>query len=203
MSAAQRSRARLVALLIATLALAGVAAGALLGHGASGSAPPRATAGLQGGPAPWRPELRFLPSRVAALGLPGQSDTIFHIHALLRIYVDGRPVPVPAGIGIDPLTGFIAPLHTHDATGIIHLEADRPYPFTLGQVFTVWGVRFGAGRLGGYADRGRRRLRVHVEGRRVADPARYVLRAHDHVVVSFGLPGSTPTTDRTPFPPGL
>lgn len=168
-----------------------------------GSAPAAATPRLEAGPAPWAPEYSFLPQRMAALRLPGQSDTTFHIHALLRIYVDGRPVPVPAQIGIDPQGRFLAPLHTHDATGIVHIESDRPYPFTLGQFFTIWGVRFGARRIGGYTNHGARRLRVFVNERAIADPADHVLSAHDRIVVGFGRRGSFPTADPTPFPPGL
>jgi hypothetical protein len=162
-----------------------------------------ATLGLQDGPAPWAPEYAFLSRRLAALQLPGQSDTVFHIHALLRIYVDGRPVPVPAQIGIDPQGRFLAPLHTHDASGIVHIEADRRFPFTLGQFFTIWGVRFTDTRIGGYTGHGDRRLRVYVNARAVADPVAHVLRAHDRIVVGFGRSGSFPTVDRTPFPPGL
>jgi hypothetical protein len=184
-------------------ALAALAAVALLVATAP-HRPARASAlGLQTGPAPWAPEYSHLSRRLAALRLPGQSDTAFHIHALLRIYVDVRFVPVPAQIGIDPQGRFLAPLHTHDASGIVHIEADRPFPFTLGQFFAVWGVRFTNARIGGYADRGDRRLRVYVDGRLAADPVRHVLRAHDRIVVGYGAPGSFPTVDRTPFPPGL
>jgi hypothetical protein len=119
------------------------------------------------------------------------------------VYVDGRFVPVPAQIGIDPRGCFLAPLHTHDASGIVHIEADRRFPFTLGQFFTIWGVRFTDTRIGGYADRGARRLRVYVDGRRVAHPGAHVLRAHDRIVVAYGRPRSFPIVDRTPFPPGL
>jgi hypothetical protein len=164
---------------------------------------PAASLGVQTGRAPWSPETRLLRSRLDALALPGQSDTAFHIHALLRVFVDGRPVPVPAGIGIDPGGRFIAPLHTHDAGGIVHLEADRPYPFTLGQFFTVWGVRLTDHQLGGYTDRGDRRLRVFVNGQPIAQPMSYIIRAHDKIVVGFGRPGSVPIVDGTPFPPGL
>jgi hypothetical protein len=166
-------------------------------------APTGAAAPLESGPAPWPPEYLSLPQRLAALHLPGPSDTAFHIHALLRVYVDGRAVPVPAQIGIDPQGRFLAPLHTHDATGIVHIESDRPYPFTLGQLFTIWGVRFTASRIGGYADHGARRLRVFVDGRPIADPAHHVLRAHDRIIVGFGRRGSFPTIDPTPFPSGL
>lgn len=162
-----------------------------------------AEAGLQAGPAPWAPEHASLARRLAALRLPGQSDTGFHIHARLRIFINGKPVPVPALIGIDPQGRFLAPLHTHDASGIVHVESQRPYPFTLGQFFTIWGVRFTDTRIAGYANHGAQRLRVFVNGRPVAHPAGRVLRAHDRIVVGYGPPRSFPTTDHTPFPPRL
>jgi hypothetical protein len=162
-----------------------------------------AAAGLQAGPAPWAPEHTSLTRRLAALHLPAQSDTAFHIHALLRIFINGTPVPVPAQIGIDPQGRFLAPLHTHDATGIVHIESQRPYRFTLGQLFTIWGVRFTDARIGGYANHGSQRLRVFVNSRPILHPAQRVLRAHDHIVVGYGTPRSFPTTDSTPFPPGL
>jgi hypothetical protein len=197
-------RRRLVAIAVAALAALGFVVAAAA-HGPSRGRAARASAalGLQGGPAPWAPDYGSLTARLAALRLPGQSDTAFHIHVLVRIVIDGRPVPVPAQIGIDPQGRFLAPLHTHDASGIVHIESDRPFPFTLGQFFTIWGVRFGDARIGGLAGRGDRRLRVYVDGRPVAHPAAHVLRAHDRIVVGFGTPGSFPTVDRTPFPPGL
>jgi hypothetical protein len=154
--------------------------------------------GLQAGPAPWPPEVAHLGRRLGALHLPGESDAAFHIHVRLRIFVHGRPVPVPAGIGIDPAGGLFASLHTHDASGIVHVEADRPFAFTLGQFFAVWGVRFSRAHLGGYGA-----PRVYVDGRPVRDPTAHVLRAHDRIVVGIGPPGSFPTRDPEPFPAGL
>jgi hypothetical protein len=199
-----RARGRVVvvtALVVAAIAAAVVGVAPRGATGAPARAP--ATAALQTGPAPWAPEYTGLARRLEALRLPPPSDTAFHIHVLLRVYVDGRPVPIPSQIGIDPLGRFLAPLHTHDASGIVHVESARPYPFTLGQFFAVWGVRFGDTRLGAYGPDGARRLRVYVDGRRVARPAAHVLRAHDRIVVAYGAPGSSPTIDRTPFPAGL
>ena len=83
-----------------------------------------------------------------------------HRHAHLDVFVDGVPVTVPAGIGIDitdpgvkhfpdPSYGgidectkpCISPLHTHDETGILHTESAADSLLTLGQFFTEWGVR--------------------------------------------------------------
>jgi hypothetical protein len=197
-------RGRLVALAAAALlALAFLVVTASHDDARGRPAHAAAALGLQAGPAPWAPEHTYLAPRLTALHLPGASDTAFHIHALLRIYIEGRPVPVPAQIGIDPQGRFLAPLHTHDAAGIVHIESRRRYPFTLGQFFTIWGVRFGDTRIGGYANHGAHRLRVFVNGRRVAHPAGHVLGARDRIVVGYGPPRSFPTTDHTPFPPGL
>jgi hypothetical protein len=89
--------------------------------------------------------------------------TAVHIHQHLELYVDGRKVPVPAGIGINPAVGF-APLHTHDASGVIDVESPTVRTYTLGQFFAVWGVRFTPSCLGGYCAAGDRRLRVYVNG---------------------------------------
>lgn len=166
-------------------------------------APNAALPGLQDTPAPWPPEYAHLTKRLAALGLPDLSDTVFHIHAMLRIFIDGRPVAVPAFIGIPADGSSFAPLHTHDASGIIHLEATRPYPFTLGQVFDVWGVVFTRTQLGGYRNAGPRTLSVDVNGRRVADGPGYIIRRHDTIIVGYGRPGSFPTNEPGDFSGGL
>jgi hypothetical protein len=199
---AGRPRVALTVILAVVLAAAVVLL-ARIGSGHDAHAAPDAGAGVQAGPAPWAPEYAHLAQRLDALGLPPTSDAGFHIHLYLRIWLDGRPVPVPSQLGIDPGGRFLAPLHTHDASGIVHVESVRPYPFTLGEVFRIWGVRFTDTTLGSYGPQGARRLRVYVDGRRVADPVAHVLQAHEHVVVGYGTPGSFPTIDRTPFPPGL
>ncbi len=60
----------------------------------------------------------------------------------LKITVDGVPVEVPAYVGIDRLRAVQAPMHTHDPSGQIWLEGRGTDALTLGQFFTVWGVRF-------------------------------------------------------------
>ena len=51
---------------------------------------------------------------------------VLHIHEHLDVYVAGRRVTVPAGIGIDVAGSFISPMHTHDETGVIHVESLDP-----------------------------------------------------------------------------
>ena len=125
------------------------------------------------GPAPW-PRPDNTPEWVAAAGLPlYKSELLFyHVHAHLDLFVDGQPTVVPAGIGIggDPnafvgkqngqqVAGLIggscakpciSPLHTHDESGVLHVENDKDRQINLGQLFTQWGVRFTTDCVGGY-----------------------------------------------------
>src|SRR5215207_9819164 len=50
------------------------------------SVPASVEAGLQDSPPPWQPDYNGLSERIAALGLPGFSETISHTHASLQIY---------------------------------------------------------------------------------------------------------------------
>jgi hypothetical protein len=160
-------------------------------------------AGLQSGPAPWAPEYGHLIERVQALNLPAASDQVYHIHAMLRLYVNGKQMQVPQGIGIDPSGQFLASLHTHDATGTIHMEADQPYPFTLGQLFTVWGVKFTQTQLGGYSAGNGNVVAVYANGKQVPSGPAYQMKPHDAIVVAYGKPGSFPTSYKPNFPAGL
>ena len=104
----------------------------------------------------------ILPAATATLPIPGSdgqtADGIqcqvteqlaYHIHAHLSLIVNGQAVLVPAGIGIAPpretQQGFVVGgkcfywLHTHDVSGIIHIESPTAQVYTLGQFFAVWG----------------------------------------------------------------
>ena len=152
------------------------------------------SAGLRVTPAPWAPEYSGLSTRLAALKLPEQSDGAYHVHAVLRVYVDGKQVPVSEKIGIEPEATSLAPLHTHDTSGIIHIESSEKYPFTLGQFFTIWGVKFTNAQLGSYLAGNGNVLAVYANGKPVANPVGYVMNAHDDIVVGYGRPGSFPTS---------
>ena len=133
---------------LVVVVVVGVLIGVLATKGGGKPTPPRVNSsvvipsnlpGLLVTKPPWGPNngAKLLP-RLQTLGIPelGQEQLAYHIHQHLDIYDDGRPVSVPALIGIHP-TGstFFADLHTHDATGIIHVESATQYDYTLGQLF--------------------------------------------------------------------
>ena len=142
--AARRTRLIQIGVAAAVVVVAAVVAIVALSGGgsSSGSKGKTEALGLSISPGPWQPEYAHLQQRVQQLGLPDPSDQIFHIHAQLSVYTDGKKQTVPAQVGIDPKSQFLASLHTHDNTGVIHMEAVQPFPFKLGQFFDVWGVKF-------------------------------------------------------------
>jgi hypothetical protein len=64
--------------------------------------------------------------------------TKFHIHAHLDIFVDGKSITVPSQIGIDPEGRCLYWLHTHDDSGIIHIESPTEREFTIGNFIEIW-----------------------------------------------------------------
>ncbi|ACC72857.1 hypothetical protein PPMP20_34150 [Paraburkholderia phymatum] len=66
----------------------------------------------------------------------GMSET-YHVHAHLAIINNGQWLALPQNIGI--LSQCNYEMHTHDHTGIIHIETPNAKNFTLGQFFDIWG----------------------------------------------------------------
>jgi hypothetical protein len=193
------------AVVLATSGSGGGGSGA--GGTTSASAGTAALPGEQTGPPPWTAGSDGLAARLKAIGLPAlpAEGTVLHIHQHLDLFANGRRVPVPAGIGIDPQGQFISPLHTHDTTGVLHVESPTVKTFTLGQFFEVWGVPLGARRIGGLTVGSGRALREWVSGRPVSgDPARTTLAAHQEIVIAYGTPAQMPSHPpaRYAFPPG-
>jgi len=67
---------------------------------------------------------------------PGMSVN-YHVHAHLAIIKNGQWLALPQQIGI--LSQCNYEMHTHDRTGVIHIEAPSVKTYTLGQFFDIWG----------------------------------------------------------------
>jgi hypothetical protein len=135
----------------------------------------------------------------------------YHVHAHLDVFVDGKSITVPAGIGInidDPgvqrftdtpdgslayggitqcHTPCISPLHTHDTTGILHTESAVAKPNTLGEFFTEWGVRLSGSCVGEYCSP--EPIAFYVNGTPYTqDPRAIELTDHKEIAVVIGTP---------------
>jgi hypothetical protein len=83
-----------------------------------------------------------------------------HIHAHLTLIADGTQRAIPLSIGVNNpfiVQNFVVAggcfywLHTHDATGIIHVEAPVTTTFNLGQLFAIWGQPLSRTNVGGFS----------------------------------------------------
>jgi hypothetical protein len=136
---------------------------------------------------------------------------LFHIHAHLDIIINGQYFLVPAQIGIIPDKCFYW-LHTHDVTGIIHIESPINSDFTIGQFFDIWNkkfnneqIKFNNNQIFNYIANGNNPLSVYVNGTKVPNGANYrdiKLHAHDEIAIVYGThPSSIPSSYN--FPEGL
>ena len=83
-------------------------------------------------------------------GIPCQASeqATYHVHAHLSILDNGEPVTIPANVGMT--SNCLYWLHTHDTSGIIHVEAQSERAFTLGQFFDIWGQPLNGGNVAGH-----------------------------------------------------
>jgi hypothetical protein len=92
--------------------------------------------------------------------------------------VDGAEIKVPANIGIAP-DGRMRVIHTHDETGVIHIESPKHMEFTFGDFLKIWGKNLNSTCFDRYCGR----IRFTANGVEVADPLNYVLRDKDELVL--------------------
>jgi hypothetical protein len=65
----------------------------------------------------------------------------YHIHPKLKIVIEGSEVPLAPNVGLG-LAKCERALHTHDASGELHIEPNFYQEFTLDQFFKLWGKSF-------------------------------------------------------------
>jgi hypothetical protein len=161
---------------------------------------PPATVGVGDYTAPPWPAPADASAAVAAAGLPmlRREGNVEHIHTHLDVLVDGAPVTVPADIGIDMRRRAISPLHTHDASGVIHIESPVQRQFSLGEFFSEWLVSLSADNIGGLRAGDGEVLRVFVNGtQQSGNPGAIMLGAHDEVAVVYGTARADETIPST------
>ena len=113
-------------------------------------------------------------TRELALTCTTDMATQFHIHPVLKIVVKGQSQELPANVGIT--SSCMMPLHTHDNTGIIHVESPEKRDFNLGDFFAVWekDIRsFGES------------MKMTVNKTDKEDYENYVLKDKDEIVLIF------------------
>lgn len=152
-------------------------------------------------------------ARAVKAGLKPQPKEFLtnHVHAHLDVFVDGKPVTVPSGIGIkidDPAVHIdtmpdgsmryggiqlcnepcISPLHTHDTTGILHTESSTPTPNTLGEFFTEWGLALDTSCVATFCSPATK-IAIYIDGQpATGDPRAIELRDQREIAIVIGTP---------------
>ncbi len=122
-------------------------------------------------------------NRQLALSCTTDMFTTFHIHPHLQILVNGQQQDIPANIGIS--LACMHPIHTHDATGTLHVESPEPRDFTLADFFAVWGKTFNQNQVLGSAIDSSHIIKVTVDGAQVDTYENMVLRDKNQIVISY------------------
>lgn len=196
---------------IIMLAIVGLGVGAVMRFGSS----PNASQTVAGSLA--QPQSLVVGKAVDGITCEAGEMLTYHVHTHLDIIVNGQAATIPAGIGIgrpwsvDP-TGFVSGgscfswLHTHDTTGIIHIEASAEQKFTLGQLFAVWGIPLSNSCIASHCTDAQNSLQIYVNGQLASgNPADITLNPHDEITIIYGTTTQAPKTIPTSynFPQGL
>ena len=67
---------------------------------------------------------------------------LYHWHTTLTITDSGGAAAIPANTGISAIC--VEPVHTHDASGTLHVETDVSRHYTVGDFFSIWKKPFGS-----------------------------------------------------------
>ena len=76
--------------------------------------------------------------------LDSHNSLAMHIHPRVELVIDGQNIDVPDDLGIDTSACVQAMhlLHTHDATGKLHIEGYETFSPTAQLIFEVWNISF-------------------------------------------------------------
>jgi len=62
-------------------------------------------------------------------------NVVYHYHPNLVVTINGAGMLIPVTIN----SGCAQPIHTHDSSGILHVESDTNRDYTLNDWFLLWG----------------------------------------------------------------
>lgn len=124
-----------------------------------------------------------------------------HYHAHLDILLNGQPINITPGTGIDQANNCLYWLHVHKDDGIIHVEAParaKDRVFTLGDFFAVWKQPLTAKRVTTITLQGDQSVKAFVDGKPfTGDPATIPLKSKSKIVIEITPPTVDPPPDYT------
>lgn len=128
-------------------------------------------------------------------GIPCQTNegVQLHIHSHLAILVNGKLQQIPEAIGVQPIppnSGCLYWIHTHDASGVLHVEsgsvsAPNGGPYTLGMFFDIWGEQVSRDQVGPFKGT----VTAFVNSQPYDGDLRAIpLRSHQRITLEVGQP---------------
>lgn len=141
---------------------------------------------------------------ITCLGMEGSG---LHVHTHLSLYANGKQMQIPklVGFAVDPTKpggGCLYWIHTHDASGIIHVEAPEVDPplggshYTLGMLFDIWGEPLSSTGIAGFNGP----VTAYVNGESYTGDLRDIpLMSHQQIVLEVGTPIVPPPNYKFPL----
>lgn len=130
-----------------------------------------------------------------------------HIHSHVALFDNGKQLQIPRFIGYapnpsSPSTACLYWIHTHDTSGIIHVETPQVQPpsggahYTLGMLFDIWGQPLTSDGVAGLKGP----VTAYVNGAKYDGDLRAIpLMSHQQITLEVGTP-LVPPPNYT-FPP--
>lgn len=112
---------------------------------------------------------------------------VIHWHPHLTIVINGNQTAISAGIGL--YNNSEALIHTHDDSGVLHMEQTFPQneTLTLGYFFhEVWNQTLNASCIFEHCTNATHELAMWVNGARSHEYASYSMRDRDIIILIFG-----------------
>lgn len=128
---------------------------------------------------------------VDGISCDSTEHTQVRLHTHLYIIDNGKQMTIPSQIGIQKDGSCLYWLHTHDTTGVIHVEAPAQHKFTFGQFLDIWGqypkAIFST------------QVRVYVNGQQFKENLRSIeLKNQENIVIEIGPKYVSPPTYQVP-----
>lgn len=108
-----------------------------------------------------------------------------HWHPELSIEIKGQKQEIPANIGIGLVHN---PIHTHDNSGVIHLEMDglvKKDDTRLNHFFKIWGKQFNSECIFEYCNGPNGNVKMLINGKENSEFENYQMRDRDKIEIIY------------------
>lgn len=136
--------------------------------------------------------------KVDGISCAPSEQLVYHIHAHLAVFDDGRAYVLPAGVGIPGSAASVTPkgpiasggqciywLHTHTTDGVIHIESPTKRIYVLGDFFDEWRQPLNAARVASLSGK----ITAYVNGKLwKGNPRSIPLLSHSDIQLELGQP---------------